>query len=59
MSGRIYSLLLATRSGQVVYERFYDSFSEAEKAEIRAAFDQVAPPGGKAEEAHEYTGRYK
>lgn len=36
-SGRVQTLAVATRpGGQVVYERFYDSFSEAEKGEVRA-----------------------
>ena len=35
-SGRVHTLAVATRpGGQVVYERFYDAFSEAEKGEVR------------------------
>ena len=35
-SGRVHALAVATRpAGQVVYERFYDAFSEAEKGEVR------------------------
>ena len=40
-AGRIQTLLIATRSANIVYERFYDAFSELEKAEIRAAFDDT------------------
>ncbi len=37
-SGRIHCVLVATKLGEVVYERFYDRLSELDKAEIRAAF---------------------
>lgn len=40
------ALLIATRAGgQVVYERFYEPLSEAEKGEVRGAFDQAAAVG--------------
>ena len=55
-SGRVYALLIASNARQVVFERFYDNFSEPEKAEIRSAFDQVASEGRGAIEA---VGRYK
>jgi hypothetical protein len=49
--------------GHVVYERFYDQFSEGEKAEIRSAFDQVAGPSSAAAPAAvedaEIVGRYR
>jgi hypothetical protein len=35
--GRIHCFLVATRGGDVVYERFYDRFSELEKADVRSA----------------------
>ena len=53
-SGRVYSLLICTPSRHVVFERFYDSFTEPEKAEIRGAFDQLA-----TERGAEVVGRYK
>lgn len=53
-SGRVYCLLISTSSRHVVYERFYDSFSEPEKGEIRGAFDQLS-----AERGLEAVGRYK
>jgi hypothetical protein len=37
-TGRIHCVLIATKAGEVVYERFYDRLSELDKAEIRAAF---------------------
>lgn len=56
------ALAVATRQGHVVYERFYEAFSEAEKAEVRGAFDQVAgPSSGSAApaEEEELVGRYR
>ena len=62
-SGRVNALLIATRQRQVVYERFYDNFSEGEKAEIRGAFDQVAGPSSSSSAAaaddDELVGRFK
>lgn len=59
-SGRVQCLLISSHAAQIVFERFYDSFSEAEKAEIRAAFNDIlsdlpTPPP----EDSEHTGRYK
>lgn len=56
------ALAIATRQGHVVYERFYEAFSEAEKAEVRGAFDQVAgPSSGVASTAaeEELVGRFR
>ena len=39
--GRIQSVVIATLTGNVVYERFYDSFTDLEKADLRAALQQV------------------
>ncbi|KAI3436211.1 hypothetical protein D9Q98_002265 [Chlorella vulgaris] len=62
-SGRVNALAITTRQGHVVYERFYDQFSEGEKAEIRSAFDQVAGPSSAAAAAAvedaEIVGRYR
>ncbi|EFN53185.1 hypothetical protein CHLNCDRAFT_137003 [Chlorella variabilis] len=63
--GRINALAITTRQGQVVYERFYDQFSEGEKAEIRGAFDGVAGPSSAAAAARstaddvELVGRFR
>ena len=57
-SGRIQCLLIATRGGHVVYERFYDSFSEVEKSEIRAAFDDTAEEDAIVEN-QELVGRFR
>lgn len=56
------ALAVATRQGHVVYERFYEAFSEAEKAEVRGAFDQVAGPSSgssSAAEEEELVGRFR
>lgn len=37
-TGRIHCVCLATKGGEVIYERFYDRLSELDKAEARAAF---------------------
>jgi hypothetical protein len=34
--------LVATRGGDVIYERFFDRFTELEKADIRAAFSAAS-----------------
>jgi len=57
-SGRIQSLLISTRGRHVVYERFYDVFSESEKSEIRVAYDDTAEEGALVEN-QELVGRYR
>jgi len=47
--GRVHALIIATRAeGAVLYERYYDRYSELDKAEIRAAFQQAAEASGVA-----------
>lgn len=53
-SGRVFALLISTSTRHVVFERFYDSFSEPEKAEIRKSFDQLSES-----RAVEVVGRHK
>lgn len=57
-SGRVACLILATRSGLVIYERFYERLAEAEKAELRAACDEITPPEGAAP-GQELVGRFR
>ena len=57
-AGRIQCLLIASRSGHVIYERFYDSFSEVEKAEIRSAFDDTLEED-EIVDGQEQVGRFK
>lgn len=57
-AGRVQCLLIATKTRYVVYERFYESFSEADKAGIREAFNETAD-SHPHEENHEIVGRYK
>ena len=35
--GRVQALVIATVSGHVIYERFYERFSDLDRADIRAA----------------------
>lgn len=56
--GRIQCLLIASKTRHVVYERFYDVFSEAEKADIRSAFDETVSNTIIAEN-QEIVGRFK
>ncbi len=39
--GRIQAIVIATVSGNVVYERFYDAFSDLDKADLRASLQEV------------------
>lgn len=57
-TGRIQCLLISTKSGEVVYERFFDSFTESEKGGIRAAFHATADADN-SQENYEYVGRHK
>ncbi|KAG2448120.1 hypothetical protein HYH02_006705 [Chlamydomonas schloesseri] len=40
--GRLHCFVVATKGGDVLYERFFDRFTELEKAEIRAAFSAAS-----------------
>ena len=39
--GRIQCTLIATASGHIIYERFYERFSDVEKADIRSCFQRT------------------
>ena len=39
--GRIQAIVIATVSGNVVYERFYNAFTDLDKADLRASLQQV------------------
>ncbi len=39
--GRIQAVVIATVSGNVVYERFYNAFTDLDKAALRASLQQV------------------
>ena len=41
--GRIHCFLVATKGSDVIYERFYDRLSEAEKAEVRGCIGMPPP----------------
>jgi len=59
-TGRIQSVIIATSSGNVVYERFYERMSEHEKAELRAYLAEAgnASTSGSREE-QEFASRYR
>lgn len=40
-SGRVQSILIGTKNLEVVYERFYEVFTEVEKSQIRLAFAET------------------
>ncbi len=39
--GRIQAIVIATVSGNVVYERFYDALTDLDKADLRASLQEV------------------
>lgn len=53
----IHAMLLATRTGHVIYERFYCALTEPEKAELRAACDQAGMRT--AADGEECVGRFR
>ena len=42
--GRIQAVVIATVSGNIVYERFYDAFTDLDKADLRASLQEVHCP---------------
>mmetsp|Transcript_19140 Transcript_19140/g.57802 ORF Transcript_19140/g.57802 Transcript_19140/m.57802 type:complete len:154 (-) Transcript_19140:947-1408(-) len=42
--GRIQTLILANLQGHVVYERFYNTFTDLERADLRSAMQSAAAP---------------
>jgi hypothetical protein len=57
--GRLHCLVVATKSGQVVFERYYDRYTELEKAEIREAFQAAADTVNLAHDNHEFVGSFR
>lgn len=57
--GRVHCFLVATKSGQVVYERYYDRYTELDKAEIRAAFQQATEQVNLANDNHDFVGAFR
>lgn len=59
-TGRIQSVIIATGSGNVVYERFYERMGEHEKAELRASLAETADTStSKRREEPEFAARYR
>jgi hypothetical protein len=50
--GRIQALVIATMKGHVVYERFYSTFTDLERAEMRAALQVPDAPHGRRHSEH-------
>lgn len=57
--GRVHCVVVATKGGEVVYERFYDRFSELDKAEIRAAFQQATDNVNLASDNQDFAGTFR
>lgn len=57
--GRVHCVVVATKAGEVVYERFYDRFTELDKAEIRAAFQQATDNVSLAHDNQDFCGTFR
>ncbi len=51
--------LVATKAGDVIYERFYERFTELEKADIRAAFSTATNNVRLYGDEKDFVGSYK
>jgi hypothetical protein len=57
--GRIHCVVVATKAGEVVYERYYDRYTELDKAEIRAAFQQATDSINLANDNQDFVGAFR
>lgn len=57
--GRVHCVVVATKGGEVVYERFYDRLSELDKAEIRAAFQQATDNVNLGSDNQDFVGTFR
>lgn len=58
--GRVQLLLVATTTGNVIYERFYERFNEQEKAELRSAIAEAADSSSASTSDYsEHASRYR
>lgn len=57
--GRVHCFLVATKGGAVVYERYYDRYTELDKAEVRAAFQQATDTVSLANDGHDFVGSFR
>lgn len=57
--GRIHCVVVATKAGEVVYERYYDRYTELDKAEIRAAFQQATDNVNLANDNQDFVGAFR
>lgn len=59
-AGRVQLILVATSTGNVVYERFYERMGENEKAEMRASLAEAAEKcSTSATESSDFASRYR
>jgi hypothetical protein len=57
--GRIHCVVVATKAGEVVYERYYDRYTELDKAEVRAAFQQATDSINLANDNQDFVGAFR
>lgn len=57
--GLIHCFLVATKAGEVIYERFYERFTELEKSEIRSAFQTATDTISLQQDDQDFVGSYK
>ena len=43
-AGRVHCVLIASRAGEVILERFFDQLGNEERSETRAALHEVSAP---------------
>lgn len=58
-AGRIELILIATTSGNVIYERFYERVGEHEKAELRENLAEAAEKCRSRLDHSEFASRYR
>jgi hypothetical protein len=57
--GRVHCIVISNKSGAVVYERYYDRYTELDKAEIRAAFQQASDRANLAQDQADFVGSFR
>ncbi|KAJ9505451.1 hypothetical protein QJQ45_028709 [Haematococcus lacustris] len=57
--GRLHAFVIATKAGEVVYERFWDRLSEVDKAEARAALQLASSSTSLGVDDQDFTGSFR
>jgi hypothetical protein len=57
--GQIHSVIVTTKDGNVVYERFYDRLSELDKSELRATLFQALCSTNLSQDEQENVGCFR